>query len=339
MKQPLFGKNLRELSEIAGELSFPSYTAGQMAGWLYRKQVSSVDAMTDLPVKFRNMLNERYTVGCSDAVSVQVSKDGTRKYLFPVSDGRMVETVYIPEDRRATLCLSSQAGCRMACRFCFTGKQGLNGNLTSTDILNQLRSLPERASTSNLVFMGMGEPLDNMEEVMRSLDILTSDYGYGWSPKRITVSTVGILPALKRFMEHTRCHLAVSLHHPGHEERKRLIPVENRYPVKEIVALLKTFDLNRQRRISFEYLMLSGVNDSQQEAREVVRLLSSLRCRVNLIPFHAGANSEFIPSGRNVIQAFAEILQQKGMIVTIRQSRGFDIAAACGMLTAAKQWP
>jgi 23S rRNA (adenine2503-C2)-methyltransferase len=336
MKQPLFGKNLRELSEIAGELSFPSYTAGQMAGWLYRKQVSSVDGMTDLPVKFRNMLNERYTVGCNEATTVQVSNDGTKKYLFPVSDGKKVETVYIPEDNRATLCLSSQVGCRMACRFCLTGKQGMNGNLTSTDILNQLRSLPEKDLPTRLVFMGMGEPLDNMEEVMKSLEILTSDYGYGWSPKRITVSTVGILPALRRFMEHCRCHLAVSLHHPRHEDRKRLIPVENKYPVKDIVALLKTFDLNRQRRVSFEYLMLSGVNDSQQEAREVVRLLSGLRCRVNLIPFHAGADSEFIPSNRNVIQAFAETLQQKGMTVTLRQSRGFDIAAACGMLTTAK---
>ncbi|MDR0713835.1 MAG: 23S rRNA (adenine(2503)-C(2))-methyltransferase RlmN [Bacteroidales bacterium] len=337
MKQPLFGKSLEELLKIVADLSFPSYTAGQIAGWLYRKQASSVGGMTDLSVKFRNLLDERYIVGLSDAVAVQTSKDGTKKYLFPVSAGRKVETVYIPEDKRATLCLSSQAGCRMACRFCITGKQGMNGNLTSTDVLNQLRSLPERALLTNIVFMGMGEPLDNQEEVMKSVEILTSDYGYGWSPKRITVSTVGILPALGRFMERCRCHLAVSLHHPGHEERKKLIPAENRHPVKEIVALLKTFDLNRQRRVSFEYLMLSGINDSQREAREVVRLLSGLRCRVNLIPYHAGAGSEFIPSNGNTIQAFAETLRRKGLTVTIRQSRGFDIDAACGMLTTVRE--
>ncbi|GHT24917.1 putative dual-specificity RNA methyltransferase RlmN [Bacteroidia bacterium] len=337
MKQALFGKTLQEISTITEELSLPRYAAKQIAGWLYHRQASSIDAMTDLPTKTRQLLNAQYVVGLQEPESVKKSKDGTKKYLFPVSDGKYVEAAYIPDRDRATLCLSSQVGCRMGCAFCMTGKQGMNGNLTAADILNQFRSLPEQTALSNIVFMGMGEPLDNLSEVMKSLDILTADYGYAWAPKRITVSTVGVLPAVKHFMEHSRCHLAISLHHPVHEERKRLMPVENKYPIQQIIEQLKTCDLNRQRRISFEYIMLAGVNDSLREAKELVRLLSGLRCRINLIPFHAIPDSPFKPSGREAIQQFDTALQQKGMIVTVRQSRGLDIDAACGMLSTSKR--
>ncbi|MDR0814306.1 MAG: 23S rRNA (adenine(2503)-C(2))-methyltransferase RlmN [Bacteroidales bacterium] len=336
MKQALFGKTLQELSEMTADLSLPRYAAKQIAGWLYVRQALSIDAMTDLPAKTRELLNAQYYVGLQEPESVKKSKDGTKKYLFPVAEGKYVESAYIPERERATLCISSQIGCRMGCAFCMTSKQGMNGNLTATDILNQFRSLPEQASLTNIVFMGMGEPFDNLPEVMKSLDILTAAYGYGWAPKRITVSTIGVLPAVKHFMENSRCHLAISLHHPVHEERQKLMPVENKYPIQQIIEQLKTYDLNRQRRISFEYIMLAGVNDSLREAKEVVRLLSGLRCRINLIPFHTIPDSPFKPSGREAIQQFDAALQQKGMIVTVRQSRGLDIDAACGMLSTAR---
>jgi len=330
---PLFGKTLPELSQIVRELSLPAFSARQIADWLYVKNVSSIDEMTNLSVKTRTLLAENYSIGVAEPLAVQTSKDDAKKYLFPVTDGKCIETAYIPDRKRATLCVSSQVGCRMGCAFCMTARQGLQGNLTATEILNQFRNLPERDRLTNIVFMGMGEPFDNTDEVMKSLEILTAGYGYGWAPKRITVSTIGILPAVRRFMDHSRCHLAVSLHHPDSAERRKLMPVENKYPVRQVIELLKTYDLNKQRRISFEYIMLSGVNDSLQQANDVVRLLSGLRCRVNLIRFHVIPGSLFKSSNEQVIQQFADKLNQKGVITTIRQSRGMDIDAACGMLS------
>ena len=333
MSFPLFGKTLSELSKIVEELSLPSFSARQIADWLYVKNVSSIEEMTNLSVKNRALMAEKYTIGATEPLEVRISKDGAKKYLFPVLNGKFVETAYIPDRDRATLCVSSQVGCRMGCAFCMTARQGMQGNLTATDILNQFRSLPERDQLTNIVFMGMGEPFDNTEEVIKSLGILTTNYGYAWAPKRITVSTIGILPAVRRFMDQSRCHLAVSLHHPDPAERRKIMPVENKYPIRQVIELLKTYDLNKQRRISFEYIMIAGVNDSLQQANDTVRLLSGLRCRVNLIRFHPISESLFKPSSDQVIRQFAETLQQKGVITTIRQSRGMDIDAACGMLS------
>ena len=336
MLSPLYGKTLTELSQIVRELSLPVFTARQIADWLYKKQVSSIEEMTNLSVKARTLLLESYNVGVNEPLSVQTSKDHTRKYLFPALNGKCVETAYIPDRERATLCISTQVGCRMGCAFCMTARQGMQGNLTSTDILNQFRSIPEHDQLTNIVFMGMGEPFDNPDELMKSLEILTDDYGYAWASKRITVSTIGILPAIRRFMDHSRCHLAVSLHHPDPEERRKLMPVENKYPVKQVIELLKTYDLNKQRRISFEYIMLAGINDTQQQVNDTARLLTGLRCRVNLIRYHAIPGSSFTPSNDQMIQKFADMLSRKGIITTIRQSRGMDIDAACGMLSTKK---
>ena len=333
MPSSLFGKTLPELSETVNGLSLPTFSAQQIAHWLYVKNVSSIEEMTDISVKNRVLLSENYIIGISKPLKEQTSGDGSKKYLFPVSNGKCVETAYIPDRDRATLCVSSQVGCRMGCAFCMTARQGMQGNLTATDILNQFRSLPEHDQLSNIVFMGMGEPFDNMDEVMKSLEILTANYGYAWAPKRITVSTIGILPAVRRFMDQSRCHLAVSLHHPDPEERRKLMPVENKYPIRQVIELLKTYDLNKQRRISFEYIMIAGVNDSLKQANDTIRLLSGLRCRVNLIRFHAISGSLFQPSSDQTIRQFADLLQQKGLIATIRQSRGMDIDAACGMLS------
>ena len=231
MRSSLYGKSLAELSQFVGEMSLPAFTAKQIAGWLYQKQVSSIEEMTNLSAKARALLAEKYCVGASEPLGVQTSKDGTKKYLFPALGSKCVETAFIPDRDRATLCISSQVGCRMGCAFCMTARQGMHGNLTATDILNQFRSIPEHNQLTNIVFMGMGEPFDNMDELMKSLEILTADYGYAWAPKRITVSTIGILPAVRRFMDNSRCHLAVSLHHPDPEERRKLMPIENKYQI------------------------------------------------------------------------------------------------------------
>jgi len=346
----LFGKTLMELSQIVNELSLPAFTARQIADWLYKKNVSSIVEMTNLSSKTRTLLSENYNIGISEPLEVQISKDGTKKYLFSVEKDKYVESAYIPDHNqkskiknndRATLCISSQVGCRMGCSFCLTAQQKMQGNLTTTDILNQFRSLPEHNELSNIVFMGMGEPFDNNIELMKSLEILTANWGYSWAPKRITVSTIGILPAIRSFMENSRCHIAVSLHHPDPIERSKLVPVEKKYPIKQVIELLKSFDLNKQRRISFEYVMLAGINDSLQHANDTVRLLSGLRCRVNLIGYHAGRDtmhrvSTFKPSTDQVMQQFADALNRKGIITTIRRSRGMDIEAACGMLSTKK---
>ena len=333
MSSPLFGKTLAELSQVVESLSLPAYSARQIADWLYKKNVSSIDEMTNLSGKARSLLAENFCMGTSEPLAVQTSKDGAKKYLFSALGNQRVEAAYIPDRNRATLCISSQVGCRMGCAFCMTARQGMQGNLAATDILNQFRSLPEHDMLSNIVFMGMGEPFDNQNEVMKSLEILTAGYGYAWAPKRITVSTIGILPAIRCFMDNSRCHLAVSLHHPDPAERRKLMPVENKYPIRQVIELLKTYDLNKQRRISFEYIMLEGVNDSPEQANDVVRLLSGLRCRVNLIRFHAIPDSSLKSSGEQVIRQFSDTLNRKGIITTIRQSRGMDIDAACGMLS------
>jgi 23S rRNA (adenine2503-C2)-methyltransferase len=221
----------------------------------------------------------------------------------------------------------------MACIFCMTGKQGFQGNLTAGEILNQLRSIPESEEVSNIVYMGMGEPLDNLEEVMKSIDILTSGYGFGMSPRRITVSTIGIIPAMREFLEKSNCHLAVSLHSPFEQERRHLMPVQNVYPLSQVIDELKSFDIGRQRKISFEYIMFKGMNDTPRHIRELVRILNGLRCRINLIRFHSIPGVPLESSDNTAIEQFRDGLTKKGIITTVRQSRGEDIYAACGMLS------
>ena len=315
----------------------PAFTAKQMAEWLYRKQVTDIDGMTNISVKNRNLLKERYQVGCSAPVECQRSVDGTAKYLYRTSEGGYVETVYIPDADRATLCVSSQVGCRMNCRFCMTGKQGFAGHLSVTDILNQIYSLPEREHLTNIVFMGQGEPFDNLDNVLKATTILTADEGYAWSPKRITVSTVGLRKGLKRFLDESECHLAISLHNPFHEQRAMLMPAEKSYGLQEMIDLLKTYDFTHQRRLSFEYIMFDGVNDTMEHARELLRLLNGMECRMNLIRFHAIPNVDLKGSPDEQILKFRNYLTTHGLFSTIRASRGQDIYAACGLLSTAKQ--
>lgn len=336
-KISLLGMTLPELREVAKQMGMPAFTAKQMAEWLYRKQVTDIDGMTNISVKNRNLLKERYQVGCSAPVECQRSVDGTAKYLYRTSEGGYVETVYIPDADRATLCVSSQVGCRMNCRFCMTGKQGFAGHLSVTDILNQIYSLPEREHLTNIVFMGQGEPFDNLDNVLKATTILTADEGYAWSPKRITVSTVGLRKGLKRFLDESECHLAVSLHNPFPEQRAQLMPAEKSFGIQEMVELLKTYDFTHQRRLSFEYTMFEGVNDTMEHARELLRLLNGMECRMNLIRFHAIPNVDLKGSPDDQILKFRNYLTTHGLFSTIRASRGQDIYAACGLLSTAKQ--
>ena len=312
------------------------FAGKQLAEWLYVKRVSSFNQMTNISLKGREALSARYIIGRRAPVREAVSVDGTRKYLFEVGN-QFIESVYIPEDDRATLCVSSQAGCKMGCRFCMTGTLGFHGHLSAADILNQVFEIDNIAvshqlsALSNLVFMGEGEPMDNLDNVLRALEIMTADYGCAWSPKRITVSTVGI-PAMKRFMEESECHLAVSMHNPFSVERKEIMPAEKMMSITDIVALLKQYDWSHQRRVSFEYICWAEQNDTPRHAKELLRLLRGLPCRINLIRFHEGVDRGFPASDEKQMEWFRDYLTDNGITTTIRKSRGEDILAACGML-------
>lgn len=335
-KEPLLGKTLIELQAVAKHLGMPAFAGKQMAQWLYEKKAASIDEMSNLSLKHRELLKQSYEVGLTPPIEASHSIDGTIKYLYPI-DSHTVEAVYIPEDERATLCVSSQVGCKMGCKFCMTGRQGFSAQLTAHQILNQIQALPERDRLTNLVFMGMGEPLDNLDEVLKVLEILTSAYGYGWSPKRITVSTIGLRKGLRRFIEESDCHLAVSLHSPLPAQRADLMPGEKAFSITEVVDLLLNYDFSKQRRLSFEYIVFKGVNDSPVYAKELLRLLRGLDCRINLIRFHAIPDSPLQGAEMDTIVALRDYLTSHGLFTTIRASRGEDIFAACGMLATVKK--
>ena len=329
----LLGKNIEELREVAQSVGLPKFAATQIAEWMYKKGATSFDEMTNISLAGRKALAERYSLGMSAPVSVAESSDGTKKYIFVVAGGQRIESAFIPDGDRATLCISSQAGCKMGCKFCFTGRGGYHGDLSVAEILNQICSLPERERITNVVLMGMGEPLDNPDNVLRALEVMTSAWGFAWSPTRVTLSTVGVIPNLKRFLEESQVHLAVSLHNPFSEQRREIMPVERAFPIREVVALLKQYDFSHQRRVSFEYIVLKDMNDSAEHIKELCRLLDGLKCRINLIRFHAIPDSPYVsPDGEKMIR-FRDTLTRKGIMTTIRASRGEDIKAACGLLS------
>lgn len=332
-KTELVGLPPEAIKALISPLGLPAFVAKQLADWIYHKRVADFAGMTNISAANRELLANQFTIGLHPPETVQSSADGTKKYLYRVQDNRFVEAVYIPDGERATLCVSTQIGCKMGCQFCMTARQGFNGHLHVSAILNQILSLPEFLQLTNVVYMGMGEPLDNLDNVLASLRVLTSADGLGWSPKRITVSTIGIVPAMRVFVTDSDCHLAVSLHSPFSEERRQIMPVEGAYPLNELIGELSGYDFGRQRRISFEYIMFRGFNDSPRHSRELVRLLSGLRCRVNLIRFHPIPDSPLQGSTLAEMEKFRDFLTAKGITTTIRASRGEDIFAACGMLS------
>ena len=346
-KKVLLGLSTAELVEMVKGYGLPAFTGKQISQWLSKKFVGSIEEMTNLSKENRQRLTEDFCVGAVPPIDCQRSTDGTIKYLFPVrcseeaeepetKTGKFVETVFIPDGDRATLCVSCQVGCRMNCLFCQTGKQGFDGQLTAADILNQIYSLPERERLTNIVFMGQGEPMDNLDNVLRAIIWLTAEDGMAWSPKRITVSSVGIYSKLKRYLDESQCHVAISMHSPFHEQRMQLMPAEKATPLSQTIDLLKQYDFTHQRRCSFEYICFAGLNDTIEHAREIVRLLKGLECRVNLIRFHAIPNVDLPGSDEQRIEQFRDYLTTHGVFTTIRASRGQDIFAACGLLSTAK---
>ena len=332
----LYGQTLPQLEALCNRLEMPRFAAKQIARWLYDKHATTIEAMSDLSVRHRALLAETYEVGFAAPEKVSISTDGTKKYLYRTSQNHFIESAYIPDGDRATLCISSQAGCRMGCRFCATGRQGLQHSLSTNEILNQIGSLPERERLTNVVFMGMGEPLDNLDSLLPTLEILTSAWGFGWSPTRITVSTAGVASRLERFLDATQVHLAVSLHNPFPHERAEIMPVEKAWPIREVVEILRRYDFTHQRRVSFEYIVMSGLNDSPRHIRELCRLLDGIKCRINLIRFHKIPGSPYFSPDDRAMIAFRDALTAKGIHTTIRTSRGEDIQAACGLLSTAQ---
>lgn len=343
--ETLLGKTKEELTAVAAEVGLPRFAAGQLTGWIYQRGAASIGEMTNISKAAREKLATQYDLGRMAPISEQHSVDGTAKYLFPVRTTtpdavmgqRFVETVFIPDGDRGTVCVSCQVGCKMGCAFCMTGRQGFQGQLTAADILNQLYSLPERERVTNVVFMGQGEPFDNLDNVLRATELLQADYGWAWSPKRITVSTVGLKKGMERFLEESQCHLAVSLHNPFPDERGEMMPAERAWSLTEFLPLLKRYDWTHQRRLSFEYTVMHGHNDSPRHVRELCRLLGRMECRVNLIRCHELPDSPFLPAPEQTMEWIRDELTRHGITCTIRASRGQDIFAACGLLSSNKK--
>lgn len=333
----LLGLDLAGLEAVVAATGLRKFAAGQMAAWLYKRGATDIEAMTDLPKSARAWLRGNgYAIGREKPIAEARSSDGTVKYLFNGVGGRDIEAVYIPDRNRATLCISSQAGCKMNCRFCMTGQGGWQGDLDAGAIINQILSIPESESLTNIVFMGMGEPADNIDAVMRVIDILTAPWGMAWSPRRITVSTIGKQPGLDMLLNHTQVHIAVSLHSPFADERLSIMPVQHAFPMADILATLRQHDFSHQRRLSIEYTMFEGLNDDSRHALALARLLKDTNARVNLIRFHRTPGFEGRPSSQATMEQFRDTLNGAGIIATIRASRGEDIMAACGMLSGNK---
>jgi len=332
MKERLLGMTLEELKQAAASCGLKPFVGAQLADWLYAKRATDWDRMVNISKAAKEALAEKYDLGTSKPVGSAVSTDGTKKYLFEVGKDNYIEAVMIPDEDRKTLCVSSQAGCKMGCKFCMTGRHGFHGQLDAADILNQFLSIDEAQDLTNTVFMGMGEPLDNYDAVARTIEVLTAPWGFAWSPKRITLSTIGVLPALKKYLDEQRCHLAVSLHNPFPEERLEMMPAQKAWDIRQVIDLIRQYDFSGQRRVSFEYTMFAGFNDDKRHADALIRLLRGLECRVNLIRFHRIPDFPYDCASDAAMEAFRDRLNNHQILCTIRSSRGEDILAACGML-------
>ena len=340
-KTKLIGMNLAELQDVALRGGMPKFVGKQLAEWIYAKGAVSFDEMVNISKKNKQWLQENYNIGREAPAREARSTDGTVKYLFDTPVGRGIEAVYIPDHDRATLCVSSQVGCKMNCYFCATGKMGFKANLAAAAIINQILSVPPRKAVvdgrmnplTNVVFMGMGEPLDNFAAVERVIEIMTAPWGLAWSPKRITVSTVGKLPQLKELLDRTQVHVAISVHSAETLQRESMMPAQKAFPISSVMRCLEAYDFSHQRRLSLEYIMWRGVNDDIAHADMLVKLIGDVPARVNLIRFHAIPGVDLRPASEERMLMFRNYLNQKGITATIRASRGEDIDAACGMLS------
>ncbi len=333
----LVGLLRSEVETLMGELGEPAYRGRQLFRWVQARRTRDVDAMTSLPRELRAVLAGRIRVSRPEISRLQRSLDGTRKYLFRLDDGEEIESVLIPDDGRLTACISTQAGCPLACRFCLTGLMGLRRNLRAAEIVGQILALQvgleQGERISNIVLMGMGEPLLNFPQVERALRILSDEQGANFSPRRITLSTAGHAPGIRKLAaSDLGVNLAVSLSATTDAVRGEIMPINRRWPIAELLGACRAYPLPHRRRLTFEYVMLDGVNDSPGDAKRLVGLLRGIRCKLNLIPFNTAPDLPDRASPRERVEAFQRILHDAGLTATIRESRGWDISAACGML-------
>lgn len=331
-------KNLSpaEIQDLVLDFGWERFRAGQFMSWLYQKGVSDIDAMTNLSLKVRDELKRIAMISFLTPRQVFVSEDGTRKYLFALEDGAWIESVLIPEKGHFTLCVSTQVGCNLQCRFCYTGKRGLTRNLTTSEIVNQvgavLTHLGDEGEIKNIVLMGMGEPLNNYQNTVKALELMFHPMGFHFSHRRVTLSTAGLIPALKRLGRESPVNIAVSLNAADDETRSFLMPINRRYPLKDLLDALHEYPLPHRKRITFEYILIAGVNDALKDAQKLTDLLRPLRCKINLIPFNEYPGGDFRRPEQSRIEVFRNLLVSQGLTTIVRESRGSDILAACGQL-------
>ena len=337
MKPSIKELTLKQFEAHLVERKEPSYRAKQIWQWLFQKRAATFAEMTNLSVTLRDRLAEDFTIGRLKVLRQAVSKDGTKKFLFGLTDGHSIESVLIPETKRLTLCVSSQAGCGFGCAFCATAVLGLQRNLRASEILDQIleasRSLAHDQRITHVVLMGMGEPLANYAETIKALDTMTdTSWGIGISPRRITLSTVGLIPQIEKLMEETKVNLAISLHAATDELRGQLMPVNRKYSLQQLMDCCRSLPIPRRKRITFEYVLLRGVNDSADDAKALCQLLHGIRCKVNVIPFNPHPGSSYQRPDNAEVEKFEQVLRAHGLQINIRRPRGDDIQAACGQL-------
>jgi 23S rRNA (adenine2503-C2)-methyltransferase len=334
IKKSLCGLNTDEIFDLIGPLNFTTSHAVSISNSIYKKGISDISQIAKIPYRLKEELFNIAIMGTYLPLASEVSSDKSVKYLFRSEDGKEFETVYIPDNKRNTVCVSTQSGCRMGCSFCFTGKYGFRGNLTAGEIVNQILAIPPASKVTHVVFMGMGEPMDNLENVLKACSIITAEWGLAISSRNITVSTVGIMPGVEQFLQRSDCNLTLSLFSPFSEERREIIPVENQFPVQDIIEMMKNFPLKKKRRLSLAYVMVKNLNDTDSHLEGLKSILKGSKIRVNLLSYHPGNNDKNCSSPAERMQFFKHNLIISGISASIRKSRGADISAACGLLAA-----
>ncbi len=329
----IYGKTITELEEFVVQNKYPKYVAQQIANWMYQKKVLDFFKMNNISNKIRKELSQIASIDVHQPVKQKKSKDGTIKFLFQYPDKALIETVYIPDNDRHTLCISTQVGCKYNCEFCMTGKAGFTRNLSVGEIINQYHNIPQQEKITNIVYMGMGEPLDNYENLIKSLEIFNSKYGFNIGNKRITISTIGILPQLENLIKIGKFRLALSLHFAISDVRKQFMPVQKVHNIKKVLDTIKKYKFSADKRFSIEYIVFKGINDRDEDIAQIVKLLHGVKCRVNLLHFHDIPNTKLQSVSHQQMELFKNKLIKKGIQATIRKSRGQDIEAACGLLS------
>ena len=332
LKTGICGLSADEILNLISVWGFSYSHAVSISNSIYKKKATIISQFSKIPKKLIGQLAEATIIGTIKPVLYEVSTDKTIKYLFRTDTGKEFETVYIPDGKRNTVCVSTQSGCRMGCPFCATARYGFRGNLSAGEIINQIISLPVSGKLTHVVFMGMGEPMDNLENVLKACEILTAEWGLSISPRNITVSTIGIISGVDKFLLESDCNLTLSLHSPFPEERKLIIPAENHYPVHNVLELMKNFPLNKKRRLSVAYVMIKDLNDTDRHLDELKKLLLGTKIRVNILPYHPARDNSGESSSAERMQYFKHNLVVSGISASIRKSRGVDISAACGLL-------